>query len=48
MIAMLFVVFFKINLGILYTIKKLIYCSKLAVERVLIALAAHSCFIKRL
>ena len=48
LIAILFAVFFKINLGVLYLIKKPIYYSKLVVERILIALAAYNCFIERL
>ena len=41
-------VFFKIDLGVLYIIKKPIYYNKPVVERVLIALAVYSYFIERL
>ena len=38
----------KVNLGVIGTVKKPIYSSKPAVERMLIALAIYSSFIKRL
>jgi hypothetical protein len=40
--------FFKIYLGVLGIVKKLIYSSKLAVESIFIALAIYSRLIERL
>jgi len=48
MLIILYIVFFKIYLGVLGIIKKLIYSSKPAVESMFIALAIYSCLIERL